>query len=87
MAILEAHFIKNNCFLPDDYIMKNADKIRDIKTTIVQGRYDFICPPIQAFRLQSALKNSTLTLTIAGHSSTDEETKKALISEMKKLTS
>lgn len=87
MAILEAHFIKNNCFIPDDYIINNADKIQNIKTTIVQGRYDFICPPIQAFRLHSVLRNSTLTLTIAGHSSTDAETKKALVHELKRITS
>lgn len=87
MAILEAHFIKNKCFIPDGFIIDNADKIANIKTTIVQGRYDFICPPIQAFRLHDALKNSRLQITNAGHSSTDEETKKALISELKKITS
>lgn len=87
MAILEAHFIKNNCFIPNDFIIKNAHKIEHIKMAIVQGRYDFICPPIQAFRLHNALKNSTLVITNAGHSSTDAETKKALVREMKKLTS
>jgi len=87
LAILEAHFIKNKCFLSEDFIIKNADKIKDIKTTIVQGRYDFICPPIQAFRLHAALKNSSLRLTVAGHSSSDYETKKALISELKRITS
>ena len=87
MAILEAHFIKNNCFLTEDFIMENIDKIRNIKTTIVQGRFDFICPPVQAFRVHSALKNSKLTITIAGHSSSDAETKKALITELKRITS
>ena len=87
MAILEAYYIKNNCFLTEDFIMKNVGKIKNIKTTIVQGRYDFICPPVQAFRLNSALNNSTLNITIAGHSSSDAETKKALISELKRITS
>jgi len=87
LAILEAHFIANNCFIPEDYIMKNVDKLKDIPVTIVQGRYDFICPPIQAFRLHSGLNNSTLTITNAGHSATDEETKKALKAELRCITS
>ncbi|MBE0651636.1 MAG: prolyl aminopeptidase [Bacteroidales bacterium] len=87
MAILEAYYIKNRCFLSEDFIMKNVDKIKDIKTTIVQGRFDFICPPTQAFRLHAGLKNSTLNITIAGHSSSDPENKKKLKSEMRRITS
>lgn len=87
MAILEAYFIKNNCFLTEDYIIKNIEKIKDIKCSIVQGRYDFICPPIQAFRLHSNLNNSTLTIANAGHSSSDIEITKALKTELRRITS
>ncbi len=87
MAILEAYYIKNNCFLTEDFIMKNIDKIENIKTSIVQGRYDFICPPAQAFRLHSELKNSVLNITNAGHSSSDTDTKRTLIKELKRITS
>jgi proline iminopeptidase len=86
LAILEAHYIKNKCFLPKDYIITNINKIKHIKTSIVQGRYDFICPPIQAFRLHSNLNNSKLNIVSAGHSSSDEEIKKALKSELKRIT-
>ena len=86
MAILEAHYIKNKCFLSEDFIMKNIDKITNIKTSIVHGRYDFICPPAQAFRLNSKLKNSALNITNAGHSSSDMENKKTLISELRRIT-
>ncbi len=87
LAILEAYYIKNNCFIPEDYILNNTFKIKNIKTGIVQGRYDFICPPIQAVKLQSGLDNSVLNIVNSGHSSYDEETKKALISELKRVTS
>ncbi|MCB2196055.1 MAG: prolyl aminopeptidase [Bacteroidetes bacterium] len=87
LAILEAHFIKNNCFLPEDFIMKNVDKIEHIKTSIVHGRYDFICTPVQAFRLHSKLKKSKLNITNAGHSASDAENKKALIRELRRITS
>jgi len=86
LAILEAHYIINKCFLPEDYIIKNINKIKNIKTSIVQGRYDFICPPIQAFRLHSKLNNSKLNIVNAGHSSSDEEIKKALKSELNRIT-
>ena len=86
LAILEAHYIINKCFLPEDYIIKNIGKIKYIKTSIVQGRYDFICPPIQAFRLHSKLNNSKLNIVNAGHSSSDEEIKKALKTELKRIT-
>ena len=87
LAILEAHFIANNCFIPEDFIMNNVNKLKDIPTSIVQGRYDFICPPIQAFRLHSGLNNSKLNITNAGHSATDEENLKALKAELRRITS
>ncbi len=86
MAILEAHYINNKCFIPEDFIMKNIDKIAHIKTAIVHGRYDFICTPAQAFRLHSGMKNSKLNITNAGHSSSDLENKRALIRELKRVT-
>jgi len=86
LAILEAHYIHNQCFLSDDFIIQNIDKIKNIKTSIVQGRYDFICPPIQAFRLHDHLNNSKLNIVNAGHSSSDEEIKKALIIELNRIT-
>lgn len=87
LAILEAHYIHNKCFLSEDFIINNSTKIKDIKTSIVQGRYDFICPPIQAFRLHDNLNNSKLNIVNSGHTSSDEETKKALISELARITS
>ncbi len=73
-------------FSAEDNIIKNINKFKHIKTSIVQGRYDFICPPIQAFRLHSKLNNSKLNIVSAGHSSSDEEIKKALKTELKRIT-
>ncbi len=87
MAILEAHYINNDCFLEEDFIMRNIGKIENIDTSIVHGRYDFICPPAQAFRLHSGLKRSKLNITNAGHSSSDYENKMTLIRELKRITS
>ncbi len=86
MAIMEAHFIANNCFLPENFILDNIDKIKNIKTTIVHGRFDFICTPVQAFRLHDALNNSKLNIMNAGHSGYDPENFKALKRELRRIT-
>lgn len=68
---IEAHYNVNDSFFPEDrYIMNNAHKIKT-PTWIVQGRYDFVCPPITAHELSQKMPNSQLIWTEAGHSSSD----------------
>jgi len=45
---IEAHYMSNHCFLPDRYILDNADKLT-MPIWIIQGRYDVICPPRTAY--------------------------------------
>lgn len=71
LAYLEAHYILNNCFIEENSILNNTDKIKDIETVIVHGRYDFICLPTAAFELSKKLNNSQLHMMMAGHSSGD----------------
>jgi proline iminopeptidase len=87
MAIMEAHFIANDCFLAENFILNNMNKIKNIKTTIVHGRFDFICTPIQAFQLHEALNHSKLNIMNAGHSGYDPENFTALKRELKRITS
>src|SRR3989344_4812039 len=82
---IELHYLINNCFLPKDFILKNAYRLRSIPITIVHGRYDNVCPPISAYKLHRRIPSSRLIFTIAGHSASDEETEKVLIREMDKL--
>ncbi len=84
-ARLEAYYLMNDCFLPKDYIIKNARKIKRIPCTIVQGRYDVICPPKTAYSLHKALPKSKFLLVTAGHSSSDSEIQDALVDEMKRM--
>jgi len=65
LARLEDHYFRNRCFTRD--IMSNIDKIRDIPTTIVHGRYDAVTPAYYAYKLHKALPNSKIHFTIAGH--------------------
>lgn len=84
LSPLEANYLANNCFMPEKYILKQAYKIKNIPTAIVQGRYDVVCIPKMAFELHKRLKKSKLYFTIAGHSSSDPKTQEKLLEEMEK---
>jgi len=81
LALMEAHFLSQNCFLEDSYILNNCNVIASIPVSIIQGRYDAICPMISAHRLHKRLPGSTLWVTQAGHSCSDIENMKRLIDE------
>lgn len=68
-ARLENHYFSNMGFLEEDrWIEKNLDVIAQIPGTIVQGRYDMICPPAAAYRLNRDWPRSTLRIVPrAGH--------------------
>jgi len=68
-ARLENHYFRNAGFLDGDgQILARVDRIRDIRGTIVQGRYDMICPPRAAYDLASAWGNVDLRFVRnAGH--------------------
>ncbi len=69
LAKIETHFFKNNCFIEENQIIKNIEKIKNIKCFIVHGRYDIVCPFNQAFDLHYHYDNSELNIIDdAGHS-------------------
>lgn len=74
---IEMYYMKNLCFMEDEYILNNADKLT-MPVWIVQGRYDAVCPPINAYRLHKKLPNSRLIWTTAGHSGNDRANRDAI---------
>jgi proline iminopeptidase len=68
-ARLENHYFSNLGFLEEDgWIENNLGEIDHIPGNIVQGRYDMICPPSAAYRLNEKWTRSTLRLIPrAGH--------------------
>jgi proline iminopeptidase len=68
-ARLENHYFVNHGFLEHDgWIESNLHRIARIPGTVVQGRYDMICPPVTAYRLTSAWPTSALKIIPrAGH--------------------
>ncbi len=69
LARIESHFFVNDCFIEENQIIKNIDKISHIPCTIVHGQYDVVCPIRQAYDLnQVYLKSRLIVAEDAGHS-------------------
>lgn len=83
LSIMEAHYMANNCFLADDYILNNIHKIKHIPTHIIHGEYDDICPLYLAQEIHKKLPNATFQIVDAGHSKSEPEIEKALLDCMK----
>ena len=65
---LESHYMANLGFFEDDQLMRDVGRIAHLPVTIVQGRYDVICPPLSAHRLHQAWPGSVLMMIPdAGH--------------------
>jgi len=90
LARIEAHYFINNLFLKENQLILNINKIKNIKGYIIQGRYDVICPPKNAYDLHKVWTNSEIKIIEkAGHSSLESGIKDAIIETMnhiKKLT-
>jgi len=69
LSKIETHYFINNCFIDENQILININKIKDIKCEIVHGRYDIVCPFKQAFDLHKVYPASNLNIIDnAGHS-------------------
>ena len=67
------HYEQNCEFIPDNYILDNIDKIADVPTVIVHGRYDILCPLNKAKMLADKMTDCVLVIaTSSGHKLTPE---------------
>ncbi|MGB0660503.1 MAG: prolyl aminopeptidase [Mangrovicoccus sp.] len=68
-ARLENHYFINSGFLEEDgWILNRMSRLRDVPGTVVQGRYDMICPPKAAWDLTEAWPKGELRMIPhAGH--------------------
>lgn len=80
LARIECHYFMHNSFLEQNQILAQASRLAGIPGTIVQGRYDLICPLRSAWELHAAWPDSQLVIVpSAGHSATEPEILKALV--------
>jgi proline iminopeptidase len=80
LARIEAHYFVNRIFLPAGALMDNLPRIRHLPVSIVQGRYDMVCPIATADRLARAWKGAEFTVVPdAGHSAMEPGIRAALV--------
>jgi proline iminopeptidase len=69
LARIEAHYFVNDIFLPENALLANAHRLRDVPGVIVQGRYDMVCPLVSAHDLGEAWPQAEYRIVPdAGHS-------------------
>lgn len=88
-ARIQIHYIRNQCFVGHRDLLKEAqNKLQPIPTTIIQGRYDMVCPPITAWQLHQSLPHGRLVMVPdAGHSAMEAGIASALVTATNALKS
>ena len=80
LARLEAHYFVNKVFLPDGALLAGVSRLRKLPCTIVQGRYDMVCPAMTADKLAQAWPEARyVIIPDAGHSALEPGTRAALV--------
>ncbi|APC95125.1 prolyl aminopeptidase [Francisella tularensis subsp. novicida] len=86
-ARIECHYFKNKLFIEEAQLLKEADKIKDIRGVIVQGRYDMVCPAVSAWDLHKVWPKAELDIIAdAGHSISEPGILEALVRATDKFT-
>lgn len=80
MARIEAHYFRNNVLALDQSLLHKIDVLRAVPATIVQGRYDIICPIQTAHRLHQAWPEADYVIVAdGGHSLLEPAVRSRLI--------
>ncbi|MBI2295384.1 MAG: prolyl aminopeptidase [Betaproteobacteria bacterium] len=80
LARIEAHYFSHDIFLPENALLGNVARIRHLPCTIVQGRYDAVCPIATADELHHAWPEAEyVVVPDAGHSAWEPGISAALV--------
>jgi proline iminopeptidase len=84
-ARIECHYFLHE-ILADDHILERVDRLRGIPSTIIQGRYDIVCPMVGAYDLHKAWPEAEfIILPNSGHSANDPVMRSALLAAARQL--
>ncbi len=86
IARIEAHYFVHRAFLGDGELLANLGRIRHLPCTIVQGRYDIVCPPVTADTLARAWPEAEyVVVPDAGHSVREPGIARELVAAVKRM--
>lgn len=85
LARIEAHYFRNNLFMAENALIDGVARIRHIPGTIVQGRYDMVCPIVSADLLAKAWPEARYHIVAdAGHSAMEPGIRAQLVAAMER---
>ncbi len=85
-SLIQLNFALNECFIETNQILNNLEKIRQIPTQIIHGRYDIVCPIKQSWELHQKWPESSLKVVpLAGHAAGEDAIVDALITATKSV--
>ena len=80
LARIEAHYFKNETFTKENSLLNQIESLRSIPTSIIQGRYDIICPIKTANALHQLWPEADyIVVPDGGHSALDAPIRSRLI--------
>ncbi len=86
LARIEAHYFANGSFLAENQLISGIDRIRHLPCTIIQGRYDMVCPIGAANELHLAWPEADyIVVPDAGHSAWEPGISARLVAAMERL--
>jgi len=86
IARIEAHYFVNRGFLAPNQLLNGVAAIRHLPCTIVQGRYDIVCPPVTADALARAWPEAEyVVVPDAGHSVREPGITRELVAAVRRM--
>ncbi len=86
IARIEAHYFVHRAFLAPEQLRDGVAAIRHLPCTIVQGRYDVVCPPVTADALAEAWPEAEyIVVPDAGHSVREPGIARELVAALQRM--
>ncbi|HZP85437.1 MAG TPA: prolyl aminopeptidase [Burkholderiales bacterium] len=77
---VQLHYLRNDCFLSENALLDQLERLADVPAILVQGRRDLVCPPLAAYRVHQRWPGSQLRMIEeAGHSAMHPSLADALV--------
>ncbi|HEW98094.1 MAG: prolyl aminopeptidase [Candidatus Parabeggiatoa sp. nov. 3] len=79
-ARIECHYMFNHCFIEENQLLRDIDKVADIPAILVHGQQDLVCPLESAYLLEQNWPAAQLkVIPTGGHLAHDPEMISALL--------
>jgi len=86
--LMEAYYFQHGCFMRPGQLLAEAERLKGIPGLIVQGRFDFLCPPSTSHALAAVWTDAEVRIVEgAGHTLYDPGVRDAVMKAVADLAS